>query len=228
MTHHHTAAWTRAQDHIPRAGEGGYRGQGRWGNGFGAEGGSFAYDAVMDDRGSTTRRHDEQVDRIANGIVWGLGLALGLPLLLFGCLVAVVLGPWLGNDVVNSGSATGEGAIQRAEKILGNVGGGRWRSAASNARAKWTAPDSHGDNSEYFAFDLPVHEIAGFEEAIRAEWSKANHFRGPDQVKSMSGGDNAPRWIHEPLEGGVFYQQGTKTIGISRETGRVVLSRREW
>jgi hypothetical protein len=60
---------------------------------------------------------------------------MALPILLYGCLYLVVLGPWIVNDAANSGSATGESAIQRAETILGNVGGGKWRSAASNARA---------------------------------------------------------------------------------------------
>src|SRR5690349_5637490 len=98
------------------------------------------------------------MSRGSKALLWSLGLVAGLPLLFYGCLYAVVLGPWLVNAVVNSGSATGPAAIERAAKILGNVGGGRWRSAASNARATWTAPDFHGDNSEYFAFDLPVAE----------------------------------------------------------------------
>jgi hypothetical protein len=169
---------------------------------------------------------DQKVSRGSNALLWGLGLVLALPVLFYGCLYAVVLGPWLVNDVVNSGSATGASAIERAAKRLGNVGGGRWRATASNARAKWTAPDSHGDNSEYFAFDLPPQEVAAFEDAMRAEWSKHPHFRGPDQVKTMPGANDDPDWIHERLEDGVYYQRGIETIGISRKTGRVLL--RHW
>lgn len=171
---------------------------------------------------------DQKMSRGSKALLWSLGLLVGLPVLFYGCLYAVALGPWLVNDVVNSGSATGASAIERAGKILGNVGGGSWRTTASNARAKWTAPDFHGDNSEYFAFNLPPQEIAAFEEAIRAEWSKDSNFRGPNEVKAMPSANNDPDWIHERLEDGVYYQRGIETIGISRKTGRVLLRRWEW
>src|SRR5918993_882406 len=89
----------------------------------------------------------QRTTRDPNALLWVLGLLLGVPLLLYGCLYVVAVGPWVVSDVANSGSTTGPAAIERAGKILGNVGGGRWRTIASNARAEWTAPDFHGDNS---------------------------------------------------------------------------------
>jgi hypothetical protein len=160
-------------------------------------------------------------------LFWVLGLLIALPLLCYGFLYAL-FGWWIAKDSENIGTATGQSAIQQVDEVLGNIGGGKWRSTASNARAKWTAPDFHGDSSEYYTFDLPIREVAAFEKAIQAEWSKDPNFLGPDQIKSMPSTSEDPEWIHEHLKDGVYYQRGIETIGISRKTGRVVLCRLEW
>ena len=154
-------------------------------------------------------------------------LLVSLPALIYGCLFAAVMAPYLVNDVVNSGSATGSKALERAADVLGDVDGGRWKDKATNARAEWTAPDFHGDETAYFGFDLPLSYVPAFEAAIEAAWSDHKLYAGPDKIKEMPRADD-PKWMYEPLPDAVYYERGVDTVGISRTTGRVLVRRWEW
>jgi hypothetical protein len=140
----------------------------------------------------------------------------------YGCLWAVVAGPWVVHDFVGSGSASGDAALARAEQILP---GGPWRQVATNARAAWTASDFHGDESQYVTFVIPASGVSAFEASLRAAWESLPHYRGPEQVKEVPFGSNAPAWAAEPLPDAVYYRRGNDTVGVSRKTGKVLVSR---
>jgi len=156
--------------------------------------------------------------------IWVVCLLIGLPLAVGGGYLCFRLAePWFFYGGGESRSATGRDAVERAEKVLGDIQGGEWKAVASNARAEWTEDDFFGDSAQYFAFNLPLDEIPTFEEAVRTLWSKSSAFRGPDQIQSMPTANDEPQWFNERLEDAVYYQLGIMTIGISQTTGRVHL-----
>ena len=160
----------------------------------------------------------------ARVIGWSLAAIVLGPPLAYGCLWAVVVGPWIVHDFIDSGSTTGDAALDRAQQVLP---GGTWKAVATDARAAWTASDFHGDASQYATFVIPVAEVPAFEAAVRSGWERDPHYRGPDQVKDMPVGSNAPDWMLAPLPEGVYYQCGNDAVGVSRTTGRVLVSRIE-
>jgi hypothetical protein len=128
------------------------------------------------------------------------------------------------HDFVNSGSSTGDEAFRRAEREI-RIDFGDAHRFATNARAYWTADDFHGDNTEYFAFNLPVEQLPAFEGRIRTAWSADPTFEGPGKVAEVVPSGDGPEWYRESVKGSVFYRVNTGSIGINRATGRVIIYR---
>ncbi len=148
--------------------------------------------------------------RMSGGFKLFLGLlaaAVVLPAVLWVTLYAIVIGGSLASDVRNSGSATGPAALERARNALHDLGNGRWRAVATDARANWDAGDMGGDRIEHYAFTLPPAEVAPFQAALDAQWT----------LRPLDGRDSDDPRVNYVFEGA--------SLVLDRETGRV---RIEW
>lgn len=161
--------------------------------------------------------------RLARNIIFTLaGVVIGGPLLLRGCLWSLFAGAEAVNAWQNSGTATGRNAVVRASKYLGPRAAA-FLNNATNARGEWRPPDFHGDDSQYYAFDLPVADIAAFERALVDEWSLGPNFA---KLDAMPTANDEPPWMNVPPADGAFYERGFESVGINRTTGCVLL--RHW
>ncbi|MDB5296810.1 MAG: hypothetical protein JWO31_2793 [Phycisphaerales bacterium] len=160
-----------------------------------------------------------------------------LGLFLFGVLsipcfgLLAPLGMMVWNELWNSGSANGPAAVERAAGFIGPINGGQWKGVATDAQATWTAPDFHGDNTEYVGFTLPLTALTAFEQGLAAaNWAPVpatdNRAKSsPERMPSVGSGE--PAWYGQTLEDAVFYHRGLETIGVSRKTARVLFLRFE-
>lgn len=165
---------------------------------------------------------------VAQRIVLALLIVcVGGPLLLFGGLRSVFFLAETLNTWQNSGTATGNAALARAGKYLGPAASA-FLGRATNARGEWLPPDFHGDDSQYYAFDLPVADVPAFERAIVADWSGGPNYRGPGEIASMPLANNDPSWMQAPMPNGAFYERGFESIGVSRSTGHILVRHWAW
>jgi hypothetical protein len=144
------------------------------------------------------------VSRQFKAFLWLLAIVLAIPILLVGGVVMLMIA----HDFYYSGSARGQAALERIHDFaLHDLGNGRWRQVAIDARAQWGAPDWSGDRIEHNAFTLPHDEIEAFHEALKAEW-----LHQPDTSRTA----NDPH---------VFYVFEGASLDLNRSTGHVEI---EW
>lgn len=148
-------------------------------------------------------------------------LIAAAPLLLRGCGMALFFTVFKVDDFLNSGSATGQAAMDRCAPFLHGVSG--WRSA-TNERAEWTASDFHGDNSEHFAFTIPLEDVAAVEASMRQIWDSNSGV----QRDEMPTSNDVPTWWSKSLPDGIYFEEGFDSIGISRTTGLVQVRHWAW
>jgi hypothetical protein len=151
-----------------------------------------------------------------------------LPIVLWLGFWALLIGGEAANQFVNSGSATGDAAVVEVSKSVGNDLLAPVRGKITNARAEWTAPDFHGDRSAYLSFDVPTPQIPILEAHMIAQLSARRNGAPPDRPARMPTSNDTPGWFKQALPNPVFYECGFVSIGMSRQTGLVLIRYWAW